>query len=107
MKTKQNVNEPLPASDLFALADGVEITYLVTWPRGEPAREERTGVIEGRDGDYHLPMWAYGRADSYHPNGKYLVRCTSCQHHRIDSVHPDQILYANDPAQTTPNEDEN
>jgi hypothetical protein len=96
MKNTTDSRRALSASNLFALTDGVEITYLVTWPRGEPAREERTDVIEGRDGDYHLPMWANGRADSYHLNGKYLVRCTSCQHHRIDSVHPDQILHAND-----------
>lgn len=71
---------------------GDTIKYLVTWPRGEPKSEIREGIIEGLDGDYHAPEGSYARKDSYFHNGRYLVRCTSCRHYRIDSVHPDQIF---------------
>ena len=73
---------------------GDSIKYLMTWPRGEPKSEVREGIIELLDGDYHAPEGSYARESSYRPNGKYLVLCTSCSHHRIDSVHPDQIINA-------------
>lgn len=75
----------------YNLKAGNQIEYVVKWPRGEPASETRTGIVERRDGEYHAPVWDTGRSQSYFLNEKYLVLCTSCQHHRIDSVYPDQI----------------
>lgn len=77
----------------YNLEEGTRIAYRVTFRIGEPRYEDREGVIEGRDTFNPSP----GSLDSHRyvrTTDSYLVRCTSCDHHRIDIVHPLQITEA-------------
>jgi hypothetical protein len=50
--------------------------------------EERTGVVELRD--FHTEE---GPLETRSWNTEcWLVKCDSCAHHRIDTVHPDDII---------------
>jgi hypothetical protein len=92
MKEVRNERNELTSSAMLEV--GAEIKYRMTWPRGEPKFEDRSGIIEGFDTFCASP----NSMDShkYHfRNGKYLVRCISCDGFRIDSVHPDEILSSN------------
>ena len=75
----------------YGLESGTRITYRVIFRNGEPKFEDREGIIEGNDSFCHAP----GHFDAhkyYSKTDEYLVKCTSCNHHRIDTVHPNNIL---------------
>ena len=70
---------------------GDSIKYKVDFPIGEPRSEIRTGVVEMMDTVCHSPD-AYESHKYHYENGDFLVRCTSCDHWRIDTVGEYQIL---------------